>query len=158
MSITVLVNLAPFSIKNFGGNIMSNVLDLLLSVEPDKVIKPSKKVELKRLSELTGEAVIFTCEALTAGEFDEIQERATSVDKRGNLKNFDVNEIQLMTVLKGVKNPDLKSKDLREKFGVPTPNEVVSKLLLPGEITKLYNIISDLSGFGDAAIEEVKNA
>lgn len=61
-----------------------------------------------------------------------------------------------MTVLKGVKNPDFRSKDLREKFGVPTPNEVVSKLLLPGEITKLYNIISDLSGFGDAAIEEVK--
>ncbi len=38
---------------------MSNVLDLLLSVEPDKVIKPSKKVELKRLSELTGEALFL---------------------------------------------------------------------------------------------------
>ena len=65
--------------------------------------------------------------------------------------------MQIMTVLAGVKEPNLKNKELMEKFNAPTPKELLQKLLLSGEITNLYNVISELSGYGPDSVAEVKN-
>lgn len=128
-------------------------LDLLLKLDESKIKKPTKKVEIKRLSEILGEKVIFTCEAVSAARMAEIQEMALDVENQ----QIDVQEMQLMTVLAGVKEPDLKNKELLEKFHAPTPKELLQKLLLAGEITNLYNVISELSGFNKDAVAEVKN-
>ncbi len=130
----------------------TNTLDLLLASNLDKITRPAKEVEIKRLSGLTGGKVIFSCEALTTDEFFDIQETVS----RSKSENV-INEIKLFTLLKGVKSPDLKSKELMDKFDVPKPTEVVKKLLLPGEIQDIYDIISSLSGFGEDAVEEIKN-
>ena len=53
-------------------------------------------------------------------------------------------------------SPSLKSAELRSKFKVPTPKDVVRKILLSGEITAVYTEIAKLSGFGDGAVKEVK--
>ena len=64
-------------------------------------------------------------------------------------------------ILAAVTDPDLKSKQLREKFTPEgrknplTPVELVETLLLPGEAVNLYNSIMDLSGFGDDAVEKI---
>ena len=50
-----------------------------------------------------------------------------------------------------------KNKDLMAKFNAKTPKEFVKVLLLSGEIISLYGEISNLSGFGGNAIQEVKN-
>lgn len=131
------------------------VMDLLLQLDESKLVKPSKQVEVKRLSAIMGEPVIFTVESISASKFSDIQSSAITTDKKGI--DIDMSEIQKMTVLEGVKDPSFKSKELKEKYGVPTPVELINKLLLPGEITSLYNVISDLSGFGDNVIEEIKN-
>lgn len=131
-----------------------NTLDLLLQLDESKLKKPCKEVDMKRLSELTGERVIFKIEALTSAKMEEIQEMA--MDE--TMENINVSELQIMTILEGVKEPNFKSKKLMDKFGVYTPKDLIRKILLPGEIITLYNIIGDLSGFDGGAVEEVKNS
>jgi len=131
-----------------------NTLDLLLQLDESKLKKPSKEVEMKRLSELTGEKIIFKVEALTPAKMEEIQE--VSMDEK--LESINLSELQIMTVLEGVKEPSFKAKELMDKFGVYTPKDLIRKILLPGEIITLYNIIGDLSGFDGGAVEEVKNS
>lgn len=131
-----------------------NILDLLLQLDESKLKKPCKEVNMKRLSELTGERVIFKIEALTPAKMEEIQEMA--MDE--TMENINVSELQIMTILEGIKEPNFKSKELMDKFGVYTPKDLIRKILLPGEIITLYNIIGDLSGFDGGAVEEVKNS
>lgn len=130
-----------------------SALDLLLKMDESKIKKPTKEVEIKRLSEAVGEKVVFVCEAISPNKMAEIQEMVLDV----KTQQVDVQEMQVLTVLAGTKEPNLKSKELMEKFHVPTPKELLLKLLLPGEITSLYNVISELSGFGPDAVAEVKN-
>ncbi|TVX88343.1 phage tail assembly chaperone [Paenibacillus agilis] len=136
-----------------------STFDLLLGLGQGKLSRPSKEVELKRLSQNAGEPVVFKCQALTMDEFEEIQEISMSVSKKGELESFSASQVQLFTLLKGIVEPDLKDKRLLDAYGVSTPKQLLesSKLLLPGEITQLYNIISSLSGFGEGSLEELKN-
>lgn len=130
-----------------------STLDLLLKLDQSKLKRPTREVEVKRLSSLAGEKVVFICEALTADEMTGIQEMV--LDIKG--QDVDVSEMQVLTVLAGVKEPSFKDKNLLDYYNVPTPKELLQKLLLPGEIASLYNNISDLSGYGEDAVQEVKN-
>lgn len=136
-----------------------STFDLLLGMGNGKLQRPFKEVELKRLSQSAGEPVVFKCQALTMDEFEEIQEISMSISKKGELENFSASRVQLFTVLQGVVEPNLKEPQLLEAFGVSTPKQLLesSKLLLPGEITQIYNMISSLSGFGEGSMEELKN-
>ncbi|KXS42847.1 MAG: hypothetical protein AWU54_1195 [Candidatus Frackibacter sp. T328-2] len=131
------------------------VLDILMSADDKKIKFPKKRVKIKRLSEALGDDVIFTVRAISAPKYESIQEKAIKIKDKN--PDIDVNEMQLFTVLEGVVDPNLKDSKLREQYNAPTPKELVNKLLLPGEITRLYGEIADLSGFGDKAVEEVKN-
>lgn len=130
-----------------------NTLDLLLGMDETKLKKPVKDVEIKRLSELTGEKTVFKIEAISPSKMEEIQDISINM----KTKNINVGEMQILTVLEGIKNPNLKTKELMEKFQVYTPKDLIRKILLPGEILTLYNMIGELSGFDGGAVEEVKN-
>lgn len=133
----------------------TDILNILLSADLTKIKLPEKQVKIERLSEDLGVDVVFTCRAIAPDKMEEIQENAMKIiDGEPDL---DVTEMQIFTVIEGVKDPNLKDRELREKFGALTPKELVNKLLLPGEISRLYRIISDLSGFGNKAVTEVKN-
>jgi len=134
-------------------------MNLLLSLDKSKIKRPTKQLEIKRLSELAGEPIVFTCQALTMEEFQEVQEVSISYSKRGELEDISTNNVQIFAVLKGVVDPSLKDAKLMEMYGASTPKQLLaeSKLLLPGEISQLYNAISSLSGFGDDAVAELKN-
>ena len=75
--------------------------------------------------------------------------------------DLDLAQLQLFTVMEGVidenGNPLFKSKELRTKYKVPTPKEVVRKVLLSGEIVAVYTEIAKLTGFDDGAVKQVKN-
>ena len=131
---------------------MKNSLDLLLAIDTDKIKRPTKEVEIKRLSELTGGRVVFSLQSLTTNEHSDVMETCTD---SGNINRL---ELQKMIILKGVTSPDFKDKSLLEKFDVPTPKALIEKLLLPGEIVSVYNEISELSGFSENAVSELKNA
>lgn len=136
-----------------------NVLDLLLGSDVGDIKLPTKEVEITRLSEIFGKPFILTCQALSPDKYEEVQDMALSVS--GKDVDLDVSQLQLFTVLEGVMGADgkplFKSADLRTKYKVPTPKDVVRKILLSGEITAVYTEIAKLSGFGDGAVKEVKN-
>lgn len=137
-----------------------NVLDLLLGSDIGEIKLPTKQVEINRLSEVYGAPFIVTCKALTPDKYEEVQDMALDVKNKD--VDLDINLLQLFVVIEGVcdatEKPMFKNKDLMSKFKVPTPKELVRKLLLSGEISKLYGEISELSGFGDSAVKEVKNS
>jgi len=136
-----------------------NVLDLLLGADIDKIDMPTKEIEIKRLSEVFGAPFIITCRALTPDKYEEVQDRAVIV--KGKDVDIDINLLQMFITIEGTLDATgnllFKNKDLMTKFKQPTPKELCRKLLLSGEITQVYTVISTLSGFGDGAVEEVKN-
>ena len=136
-----------------------NVLDLLLGSDIGEIKLPTKQIEINRLSEIYGSPFIVTCKALTPDKYEEVQDMALNVQTKD--VDLDVNLLQMFVVIEGVcdanEKPMFKNKDLMTKFKVPTPKELVRKILLSGEIANLYGEISVLSGFGEDAITEVKN-
>ena len=140
---------------------MSNktTLAILLGADRGKLrLMPTKKVEITRLSGIVGEPVIFTIRALSGEEFKEAQEAAYSLTKRGALEDVDGRMLQVMCVLNGTQDPNLKDKQLLDLYEAATPDELLNgSFLLPGEVSQLFNAIQELSGFGADAVAEVKN-
>jgi len=135
-------------------------LDLLLGVDESKFTRPTAKVEMNGLTERLGaeETIKWTIQAVDEERYEEIQENAVTIPKDGKGEpeiNYD--ELKRFVILDGVIDPDLRSKALMDKFGVPTPKGVLKKMLLVGEIDRLYQEISDLSGFGEDSVKTVKN-
>lgn len=136
-----------------------NVLDLLLGSDIGTIKQPQKEVEIHRLTDLFGAPFVVVCEAITPDKYEEVQDLAVVV--KGKDVELDMNLLQTFVVIEGVKDQNgkllFKNKDIMAKFKAPTPKELCRKLLLSGEITSLYRHISDLSGFGDDAVSEIKN-
>lgn len=125
---------------------MSSMLDLLLGASEKVTERPTGEFEVSRLSKILGEKFMLKAKALTMSE----------------LEAFPKGEkFKIHVIVTGISEPDLKNKDLREKFTPTgrknplTPVELVETLFLPGEVSNLYNAIMELSGFGDDAIEEI---
>lgn len=138
---------------------MSNVMDILLKSDIDKIKLPIKQVKIKSLSEIFGEDIVFTIQAIQVKKYNEIQESGIKISEDGELGEIDSNKIQILTIIESVKEPNLKSKELMEHFKVHSPTELIEKLFAgkPGEVLKLYNSINELCGYGKGAVEEIKN-
>lgn len=134
-----------------------NTIDLLIGLDAKKVKSPTQEVNMKRLSELAGAPVIFKCQALDSSTYNDIQNDAMDMNDKKGTVDYDVEKSQTFTVLNGVVEPNLKDKKLLEHYNVVTPKDLLKKLLLPGEIIILFNLINNLSGFGKDAIENIKN-
>lgn len=140
---------------------MGQTLDMLLSIDPEKIkARPTKKVKMERLSKLAGAPVYFTIKALSLDEAAHAREQALKI--RDGEEYYDQQEVNIFMVLEGVVDPDLRDARLREHFGEPTPKELLKngKFLLAGEILDLSEEIGKLSGYNSVAeadIEEIKN-
>lgn len=136
-----------------------NVMDLLLGSDVGEIKLPTKKVEITRLSEAYGAPFVLTCKALTPSKFEEVQDMAVSV--KGKDADIEITLLQVLVVMEGVMDgndkPMFKNKELMLKFKAPSPKDLVKTLLLSGEIAKIYETVSGLSGFGENAVKEVKN-
>lgn len=137
----------------------SGALAVLLGAERGKLrLVPTRQVEMKRLSAVVGEPVIFTVRALTGDEFQDAQDAAMRITKRGEVQDMDTRAMQASCVLSGLKDPDLRNPELLAAYDATTPDELLDgRMLLPGEVVHLFSIIQELSGFSDDAVEEVKN-
>ena len=141
-----------------------NVLEVMLSQEKaDEALltKETKEVELKRWTKIYGQKMKFIIQAVGPRRLLEIQRQCTTV-KKSNVKDVDAYMVQVLTLLDGVKDPDLKNKQLLDKFGVVTPKELINKIFNAGELVTLFTEIQKLSGVDmdedeDEAEEEIKN-
>lgn len=117
----------------------NSVTDILLRMdipEPE-----TKEFRVKRLSKLTGQDVIVKIRELTYSQTEDLKRR---------------DDTNVHICLEGVLEPDLKNKELMEKFKAETPAELVKKMLRSGEIEEISREIEKLSGFRMATIENVK--
>ena len=134
---------------------MTNV-DILMGLDADKLSEvPTKELKILRLSKLAGSDFIVKVKAIPAKRFTElvsgIRNKDGSVDVA---KAYDAN---VKIALAGLVDPDMKDKDLMEKFRCSTPMQLISTIFRGGEIGTIADTITELSGFSDDTVEEVKN-
>lgn len=125
-----------------------SVLDLLLRTDlPDvRKVLPEKRVEVKRLSELAAEPVVFTLRALTYDETRQLQDKSRE-------------DQAVAAVLYACKDPDWRDKRLLDPAGgAVTPLDAIKARLTAGEIDELYIEIQKLSGYLRRTLADVKNA
>ena len=123
-----------------------SVLDILLRSDLPDMRKslPEKKVEISRLSKLTGEPVLFTLRALTYDQVRRIQDKPRE-------------DQAVYGVMYGCVDPVWKNAPLDKEKGIATPVDAVKAMLLSGEVDDLYIEIQKLSGYLRRTISDVKN-
>ena len=129
---------------------MGQTLDMLLVADVAKVKDiPTGKIEIKRLSKQLGQPFFISYRAATLDEMKNISENANGNDT----------EEMKWAIYELTTDPTFKTKELREKYGTTRPVDIVSIILLGGEILMVYNAIMKLSGFdkGNVDIEDTKN-
>lgn len=124
----------------------SDLLALLLRPELPNVMKelPEARYNVTRLSKLLGQKVAFTLRGLPYGKVE-------------RLRGSGSEDVEIDILLAGCVDPDLKAPQLRDRFGGPTPKEMVKAMLLPGEIADLSRAVERLCGYRILTIEEIKN-
>ena len=132
-----------------------SIIDKLLQMDKAKLMEmPTREVEMPRLSEVLGEPFKVTCKAIDGERYADIQRSAIDLNKKGALRNINLYEMQVLTLIEGVVEPSMKDERLLGYFGVVTPKELVKKLFLAGEIAELSNVITELSGYEKTEDEE----
>lgn len=129
-----------------------NTIELLLKMDAKKIQMPTKEVVIKRLSDAAGAPVKFKLQGVDSPTSDSIREMAM---KDNGTINID--EVRKATILAGVKEPNLRDSSLAAHFGAATPYDLIDKILAPGEKDALYGEITNLSGYDEDAVAEVKN-
>ena len=101
----------------------------------------------------------FKVRPMTMDEFSSYQKRCRGkINKDG--VNFDSGKFNLLVVKGQVVEPDFSNAEFLKKAKCNTPEEFISRKLLVGEIAKLSEEISRISGFDtdiNEDIEEAKN-
>lgn len=95
-----------------------NMVDRLLKADVVNKLaeRPEKKVKMERLSKLFGFDFIITLRAIDPERYADIQKIAVDFTN-GSADNIDIYQMETQTLLAGIADPDLKNKDLLEKFG-----------------------------------------
>ena len=122
---------------------MSRILDLLLRPETVNVRKnmPRARYELPRLTELYGEPFVLELQGVPYGRALELRDMADS---------------EVQTVLAGDAAGVWKSAELQKKQNAATPAELVTNLLLPGEIRAVSVAVEQLTGFRKPVLKPVE--
>lgn len=131
---------------------MSNkALSLLLSSSSDKFKKPTKEVEITRLSEILGEPFICTVQAIDMNQFKEIlRETGESQNAESSM------EAAQLAVKMGLIDPKLTDKELQKHFNAPNYRELMNKMFLTGEIMELSEAIMEVSKLNPEEKKKIK--
>ena len=136
-----------------------SLIDKLLQMDTKTITEmPKREVEVPRLTKVFGEAFKVTCQAIDGERYADIQRASIDLNKKGGVRNINLFDMQVLTVIDGVVEPNLKDTTLLKHFDCVTPKELVKKLFLAGEIAELSNVVSELSGYDktDEDEEEIK--
>lgn len=112
------------------------VMDLLL--ELPTTATQTKKIKVKRLSREDAPVVL----ELTGLSYTRVLEMKLQPADLG-----------VAVLLEGVISPELRNRALMEKYKAATPEDLVRKLFLPGEIEDIAREIEKLSGYRRDTIE-----
>ena len=112
----------------------------------------------KRFVDEAGNPVPFRIRSIIQEENDAISRQSRRTRKvNGQVQSYlDSSEFSRRMVVAGTVEPDFRSKEMCDAYGVMDPLLVPGKMLLSGEYAALLSAITELSGFTDLE-EEVKN-
>ncbi len=133
-----------------------NLVDRLLAIDAKQITeKETVKIEIKRLSKLTGEPFFVTVQEIDGERYQELQMRL--LNKKGKADFTKAYDTNLLVAVEGIIEPNLADEKLQKHFGAATPKELASKLFQAGDLIKISDVIAKLNGFGEEEEEEIKN-
>ena len=131
-------------------------------------VKPAQheKVQISNriIDQETGEPEYWEIRALDSYEVDECERQATKLQRVGKTDRYeaqtDQGKFALMTMTRAIVYPDLTDQELQDSYGVNNPEDLLCKMLLPGERQQLVIICNRLNNYEqslDDAVEQSKN-
>lgn len=133
-----------------------NLIEKLIRTDKDKAYKrEEKKIKSARLSRILGEDTEITIRELSGRKINDLSVMA--VDKKGNIDQGKLLNVNLMYCVEGIVEPNLKDAALMEHFGAKTPKDL-AEILFDVEANKIADKIVGLSGITEDAEDEVKNS
>lgn len=137
-----------------------SALDVLLRATP---VRQTETIKIPKRQGLPADLEL-TVGSLSDRDFKEVSDQSEQPLNRRQRRSganvqreTDGNLFLRLVVAKGVVNPDLGNAKLLDSQDCFTADQLVQKLLLPGEIARVAEIIMDLSGFNDNTVEFAKN-
>lgn len=116
------------------------------------------------IDEETGEPEYWEIRALDSYEVDALEQKATSLKRVGKTDRWeaqtDQGKFALLTMTAAVVYPDLRDAELQDSFGVSNPEDLLCRMLKPGERMRLIETCNRLNGYTqdlDSAVEQSKN-
>lgn len=102
----------------------------------------------------------FTIKGITGPSFAEYQKLSTVIGRHGKVE-FNSRLFNELVILNHTVEPNFRDAEVIKAAGCSSPEQLMYRSLLAGEITELANQISALSGFDrdqDELIEDAKNS
>lgn len=128
-----------------------SLVDFLLENPVDNLT--SEIIVSKRLEKFP-----FTIKAMSGKDQMEYQRQSTIINK--GQPNYNSAKFNELMIIRHTINPDFRNAENMKKAGCTRPEEYLYKVLNAGEISKLVEKITELSGFDqdiDELAGEVKN-
>lgn len=128
-----------------------NTVEKLLKLDAGKLKTPEKNIKME-LRKLGGQEFEFPCQAVDAEYVAELQENSIEFAE-GDIDRIRTYDAKVLTIVEGCPSV-FKNKELREHFGAATPKDLVSKLLVSGEMDFLKKEIDKLGGYDNKKQKE----
>lgn len=140
---------------------MSKMIQNLLEADIKKFAKPTRDVEIPRLSELVGEPFVVTLKLLPVSLAEEIESNNTAIKTDGSIdmKYQRIIDSTLMNAVYDSEGKHLfRNKDLQRKFNAKTPIDLINEMLLPSEKSALYGEYTEIDNRkgSDAIVKHIK--
>lgn len=136
---------------------MTSLTEFLLANPVDTIEK--EVVVSKRIVDENGQMLKFKVRPMLNEQYLEYQNQCT-VPKKGGKIDFNTKRFNQLVILNHTVEPNFRSAELIQQAGVATPEQLLNKILLAGEIQILSEQIREVSGFADSLdelVDEVKN-
>ncbi|MEG0134202.1 MAG: hypothetical protein RR782_08770 [Clostridium sp.] len=135
---------------------MSKLMDFLVS---NPIENLTEEIIVSDRFKVGDELLKFKIKAVSPDDFSNLQKQCTKVGKKGKV-NFDSKMFNEQLVIDYTVEPNFRNAESIKKAGCMTPEQLLNKVLLAGEVATLVEEISSLSGFDkdlDSLREEAKN-
>lgn len=103
----------------------------------------------------------FKIKPISQKEYYDYQQRCTSIIGKDKGLKFNSGRFSELVILNHVVEPNFRSVEVLDQLKAKTPEEVLNKFFLGGELQELTGKISEISGFNtsdEELEEEVKNS
>lgn len=135
----------------------NNLINILMETDPEKLARKAREnVEINRLSKVFGSPFIVTVKAIPGERYSELA--GGMVGEDGEIDYAKAYDVNLMVAIEGMVSPDIKNGDLQKHFNCASPKDLMDKLFNGGEISRIADVVTDLSGYGNDTEKKVKNS